>query len=611
MRFLWLVIVLSFFDCVHHPEKGFNASNGEQKEVTGSTFIHGVRVFDGQQVWPQVNVLLARGRIAGLGVDLSQPEGATLVEGAGKTLLPGFIDAHAHVWNQAQLDQASIFGTTTVLDMGCADPAIGRALRARADKPNSTSADLRFAGYAVTAPGGHCTEYGFVVPTLSTPLEARAFVKARVSDGSDYIKVIYDSGQALGLKFNTLDKTTLKATIEAAHELKKMAIVHIGSQSDAREAIELGADGLAHIFMDSAVTPEFEKTIRSQNAFVIPTLRVNQSVAGAASEDLSRVAQFTAYLTDDARSQLARTFPALPDSHLNFSWALASTQRMHQLGSAVLVGTDAPNPGTSLGVSLHAELALLVEAGLTPLEALASATQLPAGAFGLNDRGSIRAGLRADVVLVNGDPTTEIKATRDIAAVWRGGRLVDRDSYRTQIEAQQPQKQPAKDLMLSRISSFDKGSLTSAFGQGWSVTTDALRGGKSMAQQEVSTDGAELSQGALRIWGTVAPGLPFAWAGVMFSPGEKPMAPADLSKKKKLVFWAKGQPGIYQVMFFAKRRGFAPSVQKIALVAAWKKFELAFSNFDGLDGSDTLGIAWVAGPQPGPFEFSIDDVQLQ
>jgi adenine deaminase len=117
MRSLCLVIVLSLFNCVHRPESGLSPSNQGEKNASASasntlgetvTFFHNVRVFDGQQVWPKVNVVLAQGRIAALGVDLPQPPGAAVVEGTGKTLLPGFIDAHAHVWNQAQLEQASM-----------------------------------------------------------------------------------------------------------------------------------------------------------------------------------------------------------------------------------------------------------------------------------------------------------------------------------------------------------------------------------------------------------------------------------------------------------------------------------------------------------------------
>ena len=92
----------------------------------------------------------------------------------------------------------------------------------------------------------------------------------------------------------------------------------------------------------------------------------------------------------------------------------------------ILAGTDAPVPGTTYGASLHGELALLVRSGLSPVQALAAATSVPAQVFGLKDRGRIRSGMRADLVLVEGDPTRDIRATRKIVAVWKRGIRVHR-----------------------------------------------------------------------------------------------------------------------------------------------------------------------------------------
>jgi imidazolonepropionase-like amidohydrolase len=109
---------------------------------------------------------------------------------------------------------------------------------------------------------------------------------------------------------------------------------------------------------------------------------------------------------------------------------LASVARLREGDVPVLAGSDAPNPGTAHGISLHRELELLVRAGLSPLEALRAATSAPARAFRLSDRGRIAVGLRADLVLVDGDLTTDILATRVIRTVWKLGRAVDREAYR-------------------------------------------------------------------------------------------------------------------------------------------------------------------------------------
>jgi imidazolonepropionase-like amidohydrolase len=92
----------------------------------------------------------------------------------------------------------------------------------------------------------------------------------------------------------------------------------------------------------------------------------------------------------------------------------------------IVAGTDAPNPGTTYGASLHGELEMYVEAGLTPVEALTTATSAPAQAFHIPDRGRIAPGMRADLLLVNGHPDEDIKATRNIDAVYKAGVKLDR-----------------------------------------------------------------------------------------------------------------------------------------------------------------------------------------
>jgi imidazolonepropionase-like amidohydrolase len=105
-------------------------------------------------------------------------------------------------------------------------------------------------------------------------------------------------------------------------------------------------------------------------------------------------------------------------------------KQLKAAGVPILVGDDVPNPGTAAGPTEHRELELLGEAGLTPTEALIGATAAAARIFHLDDRGTIAPGKRADLLLVNGDPTADIKATRNIAGVWKDGVAADRASFR-------------------------------------------------------------------------------------------------------------------------------------------------------------------------------------
>jgi adenine deaminase len=106
---------------------------------------------------------------------------------------------------------------------------------------------------------------------------------------------------------------------------------------------------------------------------------------------------------------------------------------------------------TAYGLSIHRELALLVAAGLRPTEALAAAASAPASCFGLADRGRIGPGLRADLVLVEGDPTVNVTATRSIVSVWRQGQRVDREAYRSRIAAMTPPDHLVSPAVACRI----------------------------------------------------------------------------------------------------------------------------------------------------------------
>src|SRR5262249_4997059 len=154
-------------------------------------------------------------------------------------------------------------------------------------------------------------------------------------------------------------------------------------------------------------------------------------------------------------------------------YAEQTVRALKAAGVPILVGTDAPNPGTAHGASLHRELELLVRAGLSPVEALAAATSAPAAAFHLSDRGEIAEGKRSDLLLVEGDPTRDITATRAIVGVWKEGKRINRDKYREAIEqatANAAKAEPANATGGGPrlISDFEDNQPTAKFGAGWS-----------------------------------------------------------------------------------------------------------------------------------------------
>jgi imidazolonepropionase-like amidohydrolase len=581
------------------------ASLGAQS-MSPATLIRHVRVFDGSKLLSARDILLQNGRISAIGTTVQAPPGAIVVDGTNRTLLPGLIDSHTHSYGDALAD-ALPFGVTTELDM-FADPGEARARRAeqRAGLV-STRADLLSAGVLVTVAKGHGTEYGIPIPTIAAPESAQAFVDARIAEGSDYIKIILDDGSAYGIKLPTVSQATLVAVVKAAHARKKLAVVHVGTLADGRMAIDAGADGLMHLFVDRAPDAQFGKFVAAHHAFVVPTLTVLRSIAGtAAGSDLAADARLAPYLGAAGRGTLLSSFPF--KSTVSYAAAEESVKQLKAAGATILAGTDAPNPGTAHGISMHRELELLVHAGLTPTEALIAATSAPARAFSLPDRGTIAVGQRADLFLVEGDPTQDITATRAIVWVWKGGVAFDRAKLATSIASQ---RVTGDAPVLGLVSNFDDGTQKSSFGMGWVISTDRMAGGTSSATMTVADGGASSTAKSLDVTGDISPGLPYAWGGVMFMPSKRPMGATDLSKAQAIRFWAKGDGRTYKVMVFAESKGRAPLTTDFVAGSEWKEFVFPISSFGGIDGHDIQGIAFTAGPAAGAFRFKLDEVRVQ
>jgi imidazolonepropionase-like amidohydrolase len=571
-----------------------------------ATAIRDVRLFDGVRVVPKANVVFDRGVIVAAGPNAAIPAGAEVIDGSGKTLLPGFIDAHAHAYGPV-LERALRFGVTTELDMFTAVENMKQRHAEQAAGKVTTRADMLSAGIAATVKGGHGTEY-FPIPVFTPGDDPQAYIDARIAEGSDYIKLIEDNGEAYGIRFSTLSSTDMKALIAAAHKRGKLAVVHVGSQADARMVIDAGADGLGHLFADTPPDAGFGKFVAAHHAFVVPTLTVLESTAGVASgASLVTDARIKPFLTGEEITNLKSAFPKRPQSKNDLANANAAVRQLKAARVPILAGTDAPNPGTAHGASMHRELELLVAAGLTPAEALAAATSTPAKIFRLDDRGRVATGLRADLVLVNGDPTANILATRDIAAIWRNGARLAREpeppSAQSEVESIAADK-----LASGLLSNFDSGAATMEIGGAWFVSTDELAGGKSTAAMNVADGGAAGTAKALHVAAEIKEGFAFPWAGVMAFFGSTPMKAVDLSSKKGLTFFAKGNTDI-RMMLFAKKLGRIPAQTSVHAGSDWTEITVLWSSF-GLDGSDLQGLVFSASG-PGKSEFSIDELRLK
>jgi imidazolonepropionase-like amidohydrolase len=379
------------------------------------------RVFTGTHVADASVVVVEDGTITEVGHQI--PDGAEEIDGGGGTLLPGLIDAHTHT-DEDGLRTALRFGVTTELDM-MSVPDVMAPVRNKA-RTEFDLADVRTSSWGLAHPDGHPHQLrrGLndpVWPTATVPSEAPAFVEARLAEGADYIKIMVEDGAAFGTSLPMVPPEVVAAAVEAAHERGALALVHALSATATRAAVEAGADGVTHLHYDEVITDDLIVRMRDQGMFVITTLTVAASAASAgAGARLGADLRVASRLDAAWRDNLGRDFAW--GAHLPN--ALRSVGLLHAAGVEILAGTDAPHlgaPGLAHGASLHDELRLLEVGGLSPIEALAAATRRTADRFGLTDRGRIEPGASADLVLVDGDPTSHLSATLNTRAVWRQG----------------------------------------------------------------------------------------------------------------------------------------------------------------------------------------------
>jgi imidazolonepropionase-like amidohydrolase len=397
--------------------------------VTGNSFvIRDARVFDGDKVIERANVAVQNGRITSVGRNLSRD--LPMIDGKGKTVIPGLIDAHAHIQNSSHLRDGLRFGVTTMLDM-FTRPEFAAAQRPRRDSIIRTEfADMYSSGVPITSPNGMGTQFGIPLTTISGPNEAAANVGERIAQGSDYVKIMYEPNAKL---FSTISEQTLGAVVKAIRDRGKLSVVHVTAMSGGRDVARARADGLAHLFSDSILDSSTTTDIARSGMFVIPTLSIHFAFEGSDFRrrliDDPRIAPF---LSARQRAQHSGPSPS-KDSPMGpylarfaSDRAMENARRLHKAGVRLFAGDDAASDLAGIGVSLHGELELLTIAGLTPAEALHAATAGPAAAFGLGDRGRVTPGARADLLLIDGNPLTDITVTRAISRVFKNGFEVSR-----------------------------------------------------------------------------------------------------------------------------------------------------------------------------------------
>ena len=399
-----------------------------------SLVIEHARVFDGVDVMEDTGVVVRDGHVAEMGIRPEVHGISETIHAEGMTLLPGLFDAHFHAMGRPDsLHEAAIWGITTVLDMGSSGKKLKGLKSLAIQRPDL--ADLYGASQPAVASDAILKRFPGLenVPAIDSPAEAELWVSERLAEGSDFIKVVYDAPEG-----GSLTADTVSAIIHAAHARGIQVWVHALQEERARRAVDAGADGLAHIFVGDSAGSDFGHFVADHGCVIVPTLvcLLNTKAGEPQVEPMLADDRLRPFI-DLSKLNL---WPARPElNHLRKGMSEAM-KLIAEAGVTVLAGTDAsPFPaGLPRGVSLHRELHLLVQEGLSPVEALVSATSAPARTFRILDRGYLRPGMRADMLLVEGDPTTDITSTRNIRRIWKAGIPLDftgRSSARVREEA--------------------------------------------------------------------------------------------------------------------------------------------------------------------------------
>lgn len=354
------------------------------------TVIRNVDLFDGKDVYHQVNLVFADSLITDINKKKRFGKNAHIIEGKGMTIVPPLLNAHVHVREAYNLKEAQQVGIFGLLDMFSTDR---RANYLRTYNDSLSHAHFYSSNVGATVPGGHGTQFRVQIPTISSDSAAQQFVKERIAAGADYIKLTQEHSMA------KLSLSQIKTIVATAHQSGKKVVGHISSLADALDLASQGVDGLAHIWYrdGSKATVENLRIMKEENLFIIPTLSVIKR------------------LSEDAAKR------GIGDRFLSFPDILAEVNKAKQAGLTILAGTDAPNFGMNYHDQLFEELMLLTQAGLSAAEALEASTTNIYGQFNLKEFSLLQIGKPASFLLIDGKPLEQIEDIKESKRIWKDG----------------------------------------------------------------------------------------------------------------------------------------------------------------------------------------------
>ncbi len=420
-----------------------------------TTLIRGARVFDGTGAPATIADVLIRGdRIVAVAPHLKAPRGPRIVDARGLTLLPGLHDLHTHLRSPAlsgpdDLGKAYaaylVDGVTTVNDYSVSGEMLA-PIRAMVASGAVAAPHLELA-IRLGVPGGHGTEFGwgsYFTLEATTPRAAHRTMAHALPYRPDVIKVFADGWRYDRTPdLNSMNEPTLAAIVEDAHAAGIPVITHTVTLDGAKVAAAAGVDAVGHGVGDAAVDDDLIASMKAHHTAYIPTLVVYEP-----QEDRAFLPAEWRDLRPPERlretTRMALPVASIPQLEAK-RWAIMqdNIRRMKAAGVRIGVGTDAGIGGVYHGASTIREIRLLVAFGLTPREALASATGIAAGIIGqAADHGRIAPGQRADLLLTGGRPDEAIADLYDVRRVFLSGRELSLPTLRAIRDADTPTPMP-------------------------------------------------------------------------------------------------------------------------------------------------------------------------
>jgi imidazolonepropionase-like amidohydrolase len=419
---------------------------------SGITALTHVRVIDGTGRPPlenatvviQGNHILAVQSGAG-----ALPAGARVMDLHGDTVMPGLINAHGHLalvqdgQNSAtaytaenvlaELRQYESYGVTTMLSLGVnRDLLYGIRQQQRQGKLDGATVFTADRGIGVPDAAPPLPAAPDQISRPATMEEARATVDAMAKRHADIVKIWVDS---LGGTKPSMSPEIYRAVIQQAHKHHLRVAAHVYYLADAKSLVNDGVDVLAHSVRDKPVDQELISAIKRRGVWYIPTLTVDESFYIYAQhpgfmeinffkEAISPV--LLTMLTSDAYSKKVNEDPKTAQHKADFAMDQQNLKTLYDAGVLIGFGTDSGAMPTRIpGFSEHRELEDMVQAGLTPMQAIVCATSSNATLLGIEaTRGTLRPGKRADLIVLAANPLDDITNTRSIVTIFHDGRTV-------------------------------------------------------------------------------------------------------------------------------------------------------------------------------------------